>query len=192
MIDVLQKLFGSSARVKLLRLFLFSPKATFTTADSALRARVTANEARREINLFLSVGVVIRTSRGKVMRYGLNGNFSYVAALQNLLLNAPARGEDIVGRLRGVGSLKLIVLSGIFVGEWDGRIDMFVVGDKVVDRKIRERVRQLEAEIGKEIRFALLASEDFFYRLNMNDKLVRDVFDYPHRIVLDKLNIGLK
>jgi hypothetical protein len=57
---------------------------------------------------------------------------------------------------------------------------------------LRERIRSLEAEIGKEIRYALLSSENFYYRLNMNDKLVRDVIDYPHSIVLDRLNIGLK
>ena len=53
-------------------------------------------------------------------------------------------------------------------------------------------MRKLESEIGRDLRYALLGSEDFAYRLNMNDKLVRDIMDYPHRIVFDRLNIGLK
>jgi hypothetical protein len=53
-------------------------------------------------------------------------------------------------------------------------------------------MRRLESEIGRELRYTMLVSEDFLYRLNMNDKLVRDTFDYPHRIVFDRLNIGLK
>ena len=88
--------------------------------------------------------------------------------------------------------LKLVVLSGIFVGEWDLQLDLFIVGDRMQERKLRDRIKQLEAEIGKELRFALLSSEDFYYRHNMNDKLVRDVLDYPHKIVVDKLNIRLK
>jgi hypothetical protein len=86
----------------------------------------------------------------------------------------------------------MIILSGIFTGEWDEGLDILIIGDKVKERPLRERVRSLEAEIGKEIRYALLSSEDFYYRLNMNDKLVRDVIDYPHSVVLDRLNIGIK
>ena len=69
---------------------------------------------------------------------------------------------------------------------------MFVVGDRIKERVLRTRMRKLESEIGRDLRYALLGSEDFAYRLNMNDKLVRDIMDYPHRIVFDRLNIGLK
>ena len=42
------------------------------------------------------------------------------------------------------------------------------------------------------MKYALLTSEELTYRLNMNDKLVRDVLDYPHKVVLDRLNFGRK
>lgn len=201
MADGLQKLFGSAARVKLLRLFLFNPRQSFALSDAAKRARVPDAEARREINLFMSAGIVMvskraaRTSAGKPsrgVRYILNGEFEYIAALQNLLLNAPERGKDIVERIRKTGALKMVILSGIFLGEWESSLDVFVIGDRMKETKLRDEVRKLEAEIGKEIRYTLLSSEDFFYRLNLNDKLVRDVLDYPHSIVFDKLDIGLK
>ncbi|MDO8517779.1 MAG: hypothetical protein Q7S26_00600 [bacterium] len=191
MTDELQKLFGPPARVKLLRLFLFNPRSAYTLPDAAKRARVPDEEAHREIALFARIGLVERTKRAPV-RWGLNTHFEYVAALQNLLLNAPARSRDIVARIRAAGAFKLVILSGIFVGEWEGRLDLFLVGDRIKERKLRECIRALEAEIGKEVRYALLLSEDFLYRLNMNDKLVRDVLDYSHRIVLDRLGTGLK
>jgi hypothetical protein len=50
----------------------------------------------------------------------------------------------------------------------------------------------LESEIGRELRYALLTTQEFFYRLNMNDHLLRDVLDYNHRIMFDRLDIGLK
>lgn len=192
MTDGLEKLFGTPARVKLLRLFLFNPRQTFSTKDIATRARVTDREVRRELNLLTHVKIVDRLTRGRGIRFGLNQKFEYALALQNLLLNAPRRADDIVKRMRGIGTLRMIILSGIFMGGWEDRLDILVVGDKVKERLLRERIRNLESEIGKEIRFALLSSEDFFYRLNMNDKLVRDVLDYPHAIVLDRLNIGIK
>lgn len=192
MADGLQKLFGSPARVKLLRLFLFNPRQSFSIADAAKRARVTDSDARKEINLFISTNVVTRASRAKGVRYVLNSDFEYVAALQNLLLNAPARGKDIVEHVRKAGTLKMVILSGIFLGDWDSLLDVFIVGDRIKEKKLREEIRKLEAEIGKEIRFTLLNTDEFFYRLNLNDKLVRDILDYPHSIVYDRLDIGLK
>lgn len=191
--DPLCKLFGSAARVKLLRLFLFNPRLSYTVPDAAQRSRVPERAARREITLFVNAGLVKRARlRAPGARYALNPDFAYLTALQNLLLNAPERGADIAERLKGSGALKLVILSGIFLGEWDGRLDILVVGDRIKEKKLRAAVRRLESELGKEVRYSLLTSEQFFYRIGLNDHLVRDVLDYPHNIVLDRLNIGLK
>ena len=150
--------------------------------------------ARKELGVFSSIGLIRRspTRKGSGVRYLLNTDFEYIKVLQDLLLNAPARAKDIFERVRTAGTIKLIVVTGVFVGEWDGRLDVLIVGDRIKERRLRARMRKLESEIGRELRYAELSSDDFLYRLNMNDKLVRDVLDYPHKIVLDRLNIGLK
>src|SRR3989344_5132382 len=192
MTDMLSKLFGSAARVRLLRLFLFNPRMFFSIPDAASRSRVRTDEAREEIRLFSRVGLLERNLRSRTTRYGINGDSPYTLALQNLLLNTPTRASEMYALLRGVGAIKLVVVSGIFVGEWDGRLDVLVVGDRIRERTLQSRIRLLESEIGKEIRYAALTVQDFLYRLNLNDRLIRDVFDYPHRIVHDRLDIGLK
>ena len=194
MTDPLQKLFGSAARLKLLRLFLFNPRATYTVPDAAVRARVPERTARKELLLFASIGLIHRapTRRRQGHRYLLNLNFEYVSTLQGLLLNAPERAKDIFTHIRTAGAIRLIVVSGVFVGEWDGRLDVLIVGDKIKESRLRSKMRALESEIGRELRYTELSTDDFLYRLNMNDKLIRDVFDYAHRIPHDRLNIGLK
>ena len=94
--------------------------------------------------------------------------------------------------IRSAGVIKLIVVAGVFMDDWEGRLDVLIVGDRIKEKPLRARMRGLESEIGRELRYAMLPSDDFLYRLNMNDKLVRDVLDYPHRIMLDRLNIGIK
>ncbi|MBC7836699.1 hypothetical protein H7X87_02890 [Acetobacteraceae bacterium] len=192
MTDILQKLFGSSARVKLLRLFLFNAGISYTIAEVASRTRSTKKDVRREILLFTQIGLIERTSRKKEIRFTLKRDFAYLLALQNLLLNTPARSQDIYEQFRDVGAVRLVVIGGIFMGEQENGLDLFLVGDRVKEKKFQNALKGFEAEIGKELRYALLSSEDFFYRINMNDRLVRDVFDYPHRIVHDRLDIGLK
>lgn len=192
MADPLAKLFGSPARVKLLRLFLFNPRQPLSAAGAAEHAQVTTTIARRELRQFNEVRLIKRVGRGREKRYILNSDFRYTAALQQLLLNARARGDELAEQLRGTGSIKLIIVAGIFVGEWEGQLDMLIVGDRMNDRALRAKIRKLESEIGKELRFAVLSTPDFYYRISMSDKLLRDVMDYPHTIVFDKLNIGLK
>jgi hypothetical protein len=194
MADPLQKLFGSAARIKLLRLFLFNPKQTYTIPDAAARARVPERTARKELALFSSIGLTRRTPtrQGSGLRYTLNAEFKYLTVLQNLLLNAPERAKDIFERIRSTGAIKLVVVAGVFVDDWEGRLDILIVGDRIKETNLRARMRKFESEIGRELRYAMLPSDDFLYRLNMNDKLVRDVLDYPHRVILDRLNIGIK
>lgn len=192
MTDPLAKLFGSPARLKLLRLFLFNPLQSFTTEEAALRIQTEVAEARRQAGFLAASGLLKRNRRGKQLKYEVNNSFPYIRPLQDLLLNVESRELEVKDRLKGVGTIKLIIVSGLFMGEWESEIDLLVVGDKIKDRVFKAELKKLEAEIGKEVRYVLLSSQDFLYRLNMSDKLMRDIFDFPHRIVLDKFDIGLK
>jgi hypothetical protein len=192
MTDPLAKLFGSNARLKLLRLFLFNPLYSFTTEEAATRAQIEMGEARRQAGFLASSGLLRRNRRGKSLKYEVNNSFPYLRPLQDLLLNVESRAEELKDRLKTTGIIRLIIVSGLFMGEWESNIDLLIVGDKVKDRAFRNEIKKLEADIGKEVRYTLLSSTDFLYRLNMSDKLMRDVFDFPHRIVLDKFDIGLK
>jgi len=193
MTDTLQKLFGSSARLKLLRLFLFNPKITYSVKEATEHSQIKPDEARKEFAAFQSMKLIKRSRKAGVPRYQLNPDFEYVSALQNLLLNTANKGPDLYDRIRSTGAIKFMAISGVLLGEWeDGRLDLFVVGERVNDRKLRDEVRRLESELGMELRYTSLTTDNFYYRLAMNDHLVKDIFDYPHKIVHDKLNIGLK
>ena len=189
--DTLGSLFGSMGKVRIIRLFLFNPKSAFTVADIASRSQVRPEEVCRELTSLHAAKLVHRTS-GKKTKYTLDERSPYTAALQNLLLNLPLREGELHKRLEGMAGLKLLVLAGIFAGNMDARLDMLLVGDRINERRIRTSMRRLEADMGREIRYTMLSVQDFRYRLNISDRLTRDIFDYPHRIVLDKLDIGLK
>jgi spore coat polysaccharide biosynthesis predicted glycosyltransferase SpsG len=93
--------------------------------------------------------------------------------------------------MQRIGKLKLLAVSGIFIQNDDSRIDMLIVADDVKDRSLKNLVSTLESEVGKELRYAILGSQDFKYRLGIHDRLVRDVFDYPHQVVVDRLGFEL-
>jgi hypothetical protein len=136
--------------------------------------------------------LITKHTRDRAGNYSLNTDFPYISSLQNLLLNASTQAEEIYERIKRMGNVKLVVVSGIFVGEWEGTIDLLVVADRVQEKRLDTYMKVLESEVGREIRYALLNTQDFFYRLNINDHMLRDVLDYSHRIMYDRLDIGLK
>jgi hypothetical protein len=60
---------------------------------------------------------------------------------------------------------------------------------KFSQAQVEKAIRSLEAEVGIEIRFAAMSSEDLMYRVGMYDKLTRDFFDYPHQVLVDKIGV---
>ncbi len=189
--DPFVKLFGSVTRVRLLRLFLFNPKKTFTASEASERVRAPQREASRELQILVAAGL-LRAGRGAKTRFSVDEHFPYFSSLQQMLLHAPLRGNDVYSRMRATGVIKLVILAGIFTGEFENRLDLLVVGDRINERRLRTAIKLLEADTGAEIHYASLATPDFQYRLTVSDRLLRDVFDYPHRIVFDKLDMGLK
>lgn len=190
MTDQLGKLFGSAARVRLLRLFLFHPRQSFTAEDAVRRTRSLGKEVRRELKELLKAKVIRRTA-GK-RRYALDPRYLYTAALQNLLLTVPLKEDTMHERFARAGTVKLIVLAGVLSGDTEGRIDLLIVGDRLKERTLRTVIRSLEADMGKELRYAAMDTRDFRYRLGVSDRLVRDVFDYPHRIAFNRLDMSLQ
>ncbi len=204
-IEILGKLFGSPSRVRVMRLFLFNPDVVCSVNEIARRIRADAAETARETRVLAQIGLVkqrlvtettITERRGKkpivrrkrVKGYALDRLFPYLIPLQNLLVNsALVKSREIVRQLSRGGNLKLVVVAGVFIQDQDSRLDLLVVGDHMKKGSIARSIKAMEADIGKELRYAILETSDFRYREDIGDKLVRDVLDYQHQILLDKL-----
>ena len=184
---VLEKLFGSSARVKIMKLFLFNPEICFEKSELITKTKVPQAHANKELKLLTEISLIKKRSKG----YILNQEFGFLKQLKNLLINnEPLQQGDIAKRIGKTGKIKLIVVSGVFIQSDDSRIDLLVVGDEISERALRGVVQTMESEIGKELKFTSLKTEDFKYRHSICDRLIRDVLDYPHEIVVDKIGLA--
>lgn len=179
--EILGKILGSEARVKIMRLFLLNKSQSFKNKDIARRSRVNAPTVRRELKLLFSIGFVKKRS----LDWSFNPSFKYAPELEGLLVSADTLDKEaILDNFKKAGRIKLLLVSGIFIKNKDSRVDLLVVGDKIKKGKIEDEVRKLEAEMGAELTYAIFDTKEFIYRLNMYDKLVRDILDFPHEVVL--------
>lgn len=203
--EILSKLFGSTIRVRVMRFFIFNPDVPVSAKEIAVRVRAPILAVEKELRLLLKIGLArvrpiidtqIITRKGKkplvkrrkVGGWTLDKLFPYLMSLQALLVNTVLiKNRDVVRRISRGGNIKMIVAAGVFLQEPESRLDLLVVGDHLKRGVIANAVRTMEAEIGKELRYSVLETPEYKYRASICDKLVRDVFDYPHQKLIDKL-----
>ena len=127
----------------------------------------------------------------KTTGYFLNPNFGLLKELRNLVINnEPLKHTDISKRLSRAGKIKLVIISGVFIQNEDSRVDLLVVGDQLKDRVLKNIIKTMEADIGKELRYSSLSTSNFKYRFSVCDRLVRDVLDYAHEVVVDRIGLN--
>jgi hypothetical protein len=200
-IDILGKLFGSNARVKLLKFFLLNDETAYALDDISKLLRVAGPVLRPELKLLITLGfiktrnvtqVIVgkrKTTKKKVVGYIALKNFPLIDPLRNLIVETGGiRLVDIAPRLASAGKITLFIASGIFMKDPERMADLIIVGDKLEKSVLESEIGKLESEIGRELRYALFDSEEFLYRLKMYDKLIRDILDYPHEKIINKLS----
>jgi hypothetical protein len=188
--DLLAKLFGSAGRLKMLRLFVFNRDSSFTMETICSRTNLSKETAREELASLVAMTLLRKKGEGKNVRFQINHSFEFLPALTVFIRDTTSlRPKEVIANLKRAGTLQLVVLSGHFTGVSESQIDLLVVGDNLEEKMLVRTVRALEAEFGREVRYASFSTEDFRYRLGVYDRLLRDVFDYPHRLLLDKIGL---
>ncbi len=194
--ETLAKLFGGQARVKIMRLFLLNDANAFELEEVSTRSRVLKANARKEVNALSAMGFIkskivsregSRGSKKKVTAFYLNQSFKHLDSIRDLVVDPDLLVEDgsLAQRFKQIGKIKLMIVSGVFIGDRESRVDVLIVGDKLKKNILQQVMKVLEAEIGKELDYVVFDTQEFKYRLDMYDKLVCDVIDLPHLKLID-------
>ncbi len=182
--EILGKILGNGDRVKIMKLFLLNKGNGFKVKDITKRSRVSSGTVRREIRLLSSTGFIRRKSKVS-LEWFFNSAFKYRKEFEDLLVRSDSlSAEAILDNFKKIGKVKFIVVAGVFIKNEDSRVDLLIVGDHLKRGKIESGIRKLEAEIGTELAYAVFDTKEFIYRLSMYDKLVRDILDFPHQVLL--------
>jgi len=188
--EILEQLFDSLVKVRLLKLFLRNPDSIFGLSEIAKKIKGNPSICRRQINKLESIDFINSKIKKKKKSYSINKDFDFYNELRTLVLkSSPASKKKILKRLKDLGRINLAILSGIFIDAENTRVDLLVVGDSIKQKKLSNFLKDLEAEIGKEIDYVVLSTQDFKYRYEMFDRFIRDVLEKPHEKLINKLKI---
>jgi len=186
--EILESLFGSKSRSRILRFFVLNPGKEITMKEMKKKVNVDGRRIRADINALLRIEFIIETSRKKVKCYTLNESFPYYVELRNLFVKAntyPQCKEFI--KLKDAGRVKLVLISGTFLNYDKSRLDIMMVCDDLSRTKLSKAIEIIEAKIGKEVRYMTMTSDEFAYRLDMMDRFLIEVLSSPHDIIINKV-----
>lgn len=213
----LEKIFGGQARLKAIRFFLQNPGKVVTSRELAKAVQITPASAVRELSFLRSADLVKKGSRVDIVSVGrktrkkkiegsvLSNNFPFFQPLRNLVISAsPVSREKMVQYFKSKKNVQLVVLGGIFVETTNQRtvqheeadsflgsqpLDLLIVAAKLKKSFIEPFIKKIEVDIGKELAWVLLTPSEFEYRAGMHDKFLRDLFDYQHEFLINRLGV---
>ncbi len=214
MTDVLEKLFESVPKVRILRVCMRNPDTSFTIEDLASRSQLKRGVVKRELAKLIKIraietGIVKiskeikqKIGRGKKAKvkitvkskkervYFANKHFALFIELQNLVTKSSvASKKEITNKIRNLGNVKLALVSGVFTNNENARTDLLIVGDRIKPGKINSFLSKIESDIGKSIHYTLMDTSEFKYRMDMYDRFLRDILEFPHEKLINKVNI---
>jgi hypothetical protein len=192
----LEHLFDSPIKVKLLKLFLRNPGRYFLLYEIAKKTQGRRNIIKKQIKGLESIGLLrskrIRANRKKQivggMYFSVNPGFDFYGELQSLVLkSSPTSKEKMLKKIMKLGRIKLALIGGVFLNTDNSRVDLFLVGDNISDRKLTNFLAEMESEVGKEIEYAAMNTKEFDYRFHMFDRFVRDILEKPNEKLLNRI-----
>jgi len=195
---MLENIFGSRTRVKLLKLFLQRPSEAFFVRELARLSEEKINSVRRELNNLTEIGLIKtlvvapENSTKKVRKsdkkfYQADTNFVLYEEFRNLILKSRLLLEKTIAKeLKALGKLKFLMLSGFFVGNEHAQTDMLIVG-QVPREKLRVLIKKMEKNFGQKIKYTLMTENEFAYRNKITDKFLFEVLEGKKMVILDNL-----
>ena len=186
----LDTLFDSPVRARILKLFLYGFDRSFDAKKISGKLQINLRILNRELQRLSDIGFIKSRGLARKRVFTVNQSFGFYEPLRALVTKTlPVSRKSMLGRILRLGKIKLVLISGIFVNSDNSRADLMIVGDNINQAKLNRFFRNLEAEVGKDLNYAVMTTKEFDYRFGMYDRFVRDLLEFKHEKLINKLRI---
>lgn len=194
---MIDALFGSKTRVKLLHLFLNHPGQSFYVREITRLIEEQINSVRRELSNMLEVGIITSESTDNKLYYEVNQRYEFYMPLRAIFANEPMTGaplqklddatvnDSYVHVLSEMPSLRLAIFAGVLVKGSTSPVDILLVGS-LPAAKVKAAISVVERHEGRAVNYTVLPYDEFYYRLSVRDRFITQILNGKHRVALDK------
>ena len=190
---MIDALFGSKTRVKLLHLFLNNPGKSFYVREITRLIDEQINSVRRELANMLKVGVIVSDSADNKLYYSVNQQYEYYEPLHAIfaeggpkskLNRVQKQSNSWTSELSKITGLRLAVAAGVLVRGSASPIDLLLVGS-IPKSRIVSTMKKIEKAEGRELNYAVLSYDDFYYRMSVRDKFITEILSGKYSVLVD-------
>lgn len=191
---MVEQLFGSKTRVKLLQLFYSNPNRSFYVREITRKIDEQINSVRRELANLLSIGIIKSDTTNNRLYYEVNQDFEFYKPLGAIFgggvadASAAPAIDTQASAIKGLGNVELAILTGQFTRDETSGTDLLIVGD-VNQTKLSKYIAELEQQESKELRFTVMPPQEFKYRQQVNDRFLGLVLSAKKQVVIDKYKL---
>lgn len=183
---MLEQLFSSKVRVKLLAIFLASKPQSYYIRELTRRLDEKINSVRIELANLEEMGLLKSKFADGKKYYCPNDKFKLYPELKRLIFKAGLEGSKLAADFEKLSGVKFVCLSGKFIGLENSLVDLFVVGR--INKKVLSRVvSKLEEGLGEELNYTVMPLAEFLYRQEMHDRFVDTVLKSDYLKLVDRL-----
>lgn len=188
---MVEQLFGSKTRVKLLQLFYSNPNRSFYVREITRKIDEQINSVRRELANLLSIGIISSDTNNNRLYYEVNQDYEYYQPLGAIFgggvmtaVAAPA-ADSQAADIKSLGNVELAIFTGQFTRDDTSGTDLLIVGD-INQTKLTKFITDLEAQEGKELRYTVMPPQEFKYRQQVNDRFLGLALGAKKQVLIDK------
>jgi predicted transcriptional regulator len=198
---MVEQLFGSKTRVKLLQLFYSNPNRSFYVREITRKIDEQINSVRRELSNLLSIGIIVSENTDNKLYYEVNQKYEYFEPLQEIFGGGGTKkkrkaakeagtpvNEAVDDEYKALGKVELVVYTGQFTRDDRAGVDLLVVGN-INTNALDKFVAELEQREGKELRYTVMNLADFKYRSQIKDRFVSGILEAKKQVVIDTENL---
>lgn len=195
---MIDALFGSKTRVKLLHLFLNNPGKAFYVREITRLIDEQINSVRRELSNMLEVGIITSASADNKLYYEINQRYTYYVPFRAIFadevmddgLSAKTAHETTWRELiKDMAGLRLAIAAGVLVKGSASSVDLLLVGDGIATAKVKNSIKEIEKNEGRELNYSIISYDEFYYRLSVRDKFITQILNGKHVVLADGDNV---
>jgi len=193
---MIDALFGSKTRVKLLHLFLSNPGKSFYVREITRLIDEQINSVRRELANMTTVGIVTSDTADNKLYYEVNQRYEYYVPLRAIFADEkmPAIQKEATTKktwhddLRALPGVRIALLAGVLAKGSTSAVDVLVAGN-VNAARFKKLVKAAETAEGRELNYVALSYDDFYYRLSVRDRFITEIIAGKCITLVDDDNI---
>jgi len=184
---MLEELFISRVRVKILQLFLTSPQESlFHVREIVRRVSEEINAVRRELGRMEKYGLVTSEWRANRRLYRFRKDYIFYRELLSLVAKTSGLGGNLIKNKSKLGKIKFAFVStkflkGGFANTED--VNLLVVGNIVLP-ELQSIVSDEQAKREQEINYSFMDEAEFTFRVKRRDPFILRVLLQPKVMLL--------